>query len=394
LFGGGTVGLIGSAARRRGQPITDASQLFLVKDFNWCKSCAMIHLLADVASHQQRKDIIMLDIVTRTAAEAAKQHGDTIVVRHKNIDDVSLYERFGQIRRVPIEAQVPYMADGAEMIEPQKMDNYHALMNVATGALLDTRPIGKSYALVPHDQVFQSQAKQLAESDLPTGNVDVLDRIYHHGKRVHRTVIFNDLQQHEYNRGGKSDAVRCRMDIFNSVDLSWAFQIFSGAYRDLCRNTLVFGGEKSYHQRKIHKGTLSPDAMIAKATMGLDMWRNNADQMKRWRQTSLTERQFADILKETICYKKTAAAQNDERLAVNEKRLNWLIERYREERPELGETMWAAYNALTHYATHLPMTNANNANREMTQTRRNNEVRAVIDSPSWQYIEGRTEAVA
>jgi hypothetical protein len=75
-------------------------------------------------------------------------------------------------------------------------------------------------------------------------------------------------------------------------------------------------------------------------------------------------------------------------LAVNEKRLNWLIERFREERPELGETMWAAYNALTHYATHLPMTQERNANREMTQTKRNNEVRAVIASPSWQYLEG------
>jgi hypothetical protein len=181
---------------------------------------------------------------------------------------------------------------------------------------------------VPHDKLFAEQARQLADSDLPTDNVTVLDRIYHHGKRVHRTVIFDDLDHVVTNRGGVSDRVRCRMDIFNSVDLSWAFQVFSGAYRDLCRNTLVFGGEKSYHQRKVHRGTLSPEAMIAKATNGLEMW------------------------------------------------------------PELGETMWAAYNALTHYATHLPMTQERNANREMTQTKRNNDVRAVLASPSWQYLEG------
>ena len=307
----------------------------------------------------------MLDIVTTTAAEAAKQSGDMIAAKHNDIHDTTLFERYGNIRRVPIEAHVPYVSDGVEIMEPRPMPGFHALMNVATGALIDTRPIGKSYALVPHDKLFEEQARQLGESDLPTDNVTVLDRIFHHGNRV-----------------------RCRMDIFNSVDLSWAFQVFSGAYRDLCRNTLVFGGEKSYQQRKVHRGTLSPEAMIAKATNGLEMWHGQRDTMDRWRGTSLTERQFADILKETICYKKTAAAENDERLAVNEKRLNWLIERFREERPELGETMWAAYNALTHYATHLPMIRNDNANREMTQTRRNNEVRAVIASPSWQYLEG------
>jgi hypothetical protein len=341
-----------------------------------------------INNEQNRKGTDMLDIVTTTAAEAAKKSGDMIAAKHNDIYDTTLFERWGNIRRVPIEAQVPYMSDGAEIMEPRPMPGFHALMNVATGALINTRPIGKSYALVPHDKLFAEQARQLGESDLPTDNVTVLDRIFHHGKRVHRTVIFDDLDHVVTNRGGVSDRVRCRMDIFNSVDLSWAFQVFSGAYRDLCRNTLVFGGEKSYHQRKIHRGTLSPEAMIAKATNGLAMWHGQRDTMDKWRQTSLTERQFADILKETICYKKSAAADNDERLAVNEKRLNWLIERFREERPELGETMWAAYNALTHYATHLPMTMERNSNREMTQTKRNNEVRAVIASPSWQYLEG------
>ena len=248
----------------------------------------------------------MLDIVTTTAAEAAKQTGDMIAAKHNNIQDVSLFEKWGNIRRVPIEAMIPTpdLTPSGEVIrdiiEPRPMPGFHALMNVATGALINTRPIGKSYALVPHDKLFEEQAKQLGESDLPTDNVTVLDRIFHHGKRVHRTVIFDDLDHVVTNRGGYQDRVRCRMDIFNSVDLSWAFQVFSGAYRDLCRNTLVFGGEKSYQQRKVHRGTLSPEAMIAKATNGLEMWHGQRDTMDRWRQTSLTERQFADILKETI----------------------------------------------------------------------------------------------
>ena len=123
------------------------------------------------------------------------------------------------------------------------------------------------------------------------------DRIYEEGARVHRTIYFHDLQDLSTTRDGNLDRVRCRMDMFNSVDMSWALQIFSGAYRDLCRNTLVFGGEKAYHQRKIHRGSVSPEAMIAKATMGLEMWQGQRETMDKWRNAKLSQRQFADILK-------------------------------------------------------------------------------------------------
>ena len=335
----------------------------------------------------------MLDLVTTNAAARHFEQGDMFGARHNDPSDVSLYEQFAGIKKVPIEALVPvklagdYLEPDQTVERPQRMDNYFALMNTETNALLDTRPISRHYALVPHAPVFREQAAQLAASDMPTDNVEVLDRVYGHGKRVHRTIIFHDLEKVITNKGGKQDAVRCRMDIFNSVDMSWAFQIFSGAYRDLCRNTLVFGGQKAYHQRKIHKGDISPEAMIAKATNGLEHWSQNSEQMERWQSIGMSDKEFADILKETICHKKTRAADVEAKLAINERRLNWLLERFNEEKAELGSTMWGAYNALTHYATHLPMSRESNTNREMVASRRNNEVRTVIDSPSWRYLE-------
>ena len=337
----------------------------------------------------------MLDLVPveETAAAKAKARGGDIWVTHRNIDDVSLYEKFGKIRRVPIEAMTstPDLTPTGEVIreivEPQRMNDFHALQNTATGGLLNVRPVGKSYALVPHDGLFKAQAQQLADSDLPLGNVEVVDRIYQEGARVHRTIFFHDLQDLSTTRDGKEDTVRCRMDMFNSVDMSWALQIFSGAYRDLCRNTLVFGGEKAYHQRKVHRGAVSPEAMIAKATMGLEMWQGQRETMDRWRNAGLSQRQFADILKATICHKNTKAAEADERLSVNERRLNWLLERFEEERRELGHTLWAGYNALTHWATHLP--DARDRGRaERKRYTRNDQVRQIVEGPQWRYLEG------
>ena len=335
-----------------------------------------------------------LDIIPieEQAASRSKAKGGDIWATHKRIDDVSLYERFGQIRRVPLEAQMPHYLDTFNGIESDVMEsvpvaNYHALQNKATGGLLNVRPVGKSYALVPHDLLFKAQGEQLAGSDLPLDNVEVVDRLYEEGARVHRTIYFHDLQERTPTKNGKNDMVRCRMDIFNSVDMSWTLQIFSGAYRDLCRNTLVFGGEKAYHQRKVHKGSVSAEAMIGKATMGLEMWQGQKEQMRLWRSAPLTEKQFADICKETLCKKNTAAARTDERLAINESRLNWMLERFKEEKQELGLTLWAGYNALTHWATHLPDAQANGRN-ERKRYQRNDQVRQIIDGPSWRYLEG------
>ena len=60
---------------------------------------------------------------------------------HRNIEDVSLYEKYGKIRRVPIEAMTstpdptPTGEVIREIVEPQRMDDYHALQNTATGGL-------------------------------------------------------------------------------------------------------------------------------------------------------------------------------------------------------------------------------------------------------------------
>ena len=48
-------------------------------------------------------------------------------------------------------------------------------------------------------------------------------------------------------------------------------------------------------------------------------------------------------------------ANNNDELKVNQKKLATLLDLYSKETRELGHTMWAAFNALTHWSTHLPM---------------------------------------
>jgi len=335
----------------------------------------------------------MFDLVTTEPQTSFVNRGSgTYTFEHNDPANVDLFDQLGAVRKIPIEA-LRQTVEGAAMIEePIAMPNYSALQNKATGDVLDVAPIGKSYRLEPHDRLFAKQAHLLGESDLPLGDVSVVDRLYEGGLRAHRTIHFNDLQT---TIGDSSDLVRCRMDIFNSVDKSWCFQIFSGAYRDLCRNTLVFGGEKSYHQKAKHTKNLSVEAMITKAGISLDMWTSQREQMRAWQGSRLSDEQFANILKETICAKTGRAVKAGVLGGVNERLMNALLYMFDKEKPELGGTMWAAYNALTHWATHTneTVTNLETGKEYQTgkktakvydvQRKRNEQVASVLNSDAW-----------
>jgi len=110
-----------------------------------------------------------------------KTDGGATVYEHNNIADISIFKDMGSVRRVPIEAVTAQHYSDVELCEYQPMPDYSALQNTATGEVLKTRPVGSSYKLVLHDELFANHADVLGATDLPTSNVAVMDRIYDGG---------------------------------------------------------------------------------------------------------------------------------------------------------------------------------------------------------------------
>ena len=323
------------------------------------------------------------------------------VKTHKDFQDVSFYEDNSKITKVDIECLTPmYGGDASQdILKPTKLEGYFGLYNSSLDKLLNTRPVSSTYQLVAHHELFSEQAKILSQSDLPLDNVTIKDQLYKDGLQAHRTIFFHDLETTVSNN---KDKVLSRIDIFNSCDMSWSFQVFSGAYRDLCRNTLVFGGQKAYHQQAKHTRNLSTTALMTKASIGLEFWNNQKDTMLNWRAKDMSLEQFGQILKQTICKKKSKSAELNLTNPVNETKLNYLLDRFEKETPDLGKTMWAGYNALTHWATHTDETievlNEKNqmvkirsgkstADKPSVQRTRNDEVRTVIECDAWKELE-------
>ena len=333
----------------------------------------------------------MFDLIPTKAIENARPKGEDIFSVHHDINDCSLYHEFASFEPVPVEA-VTTDQDG--IVDMQRM-KYHALQNTRTNRVVDVVPFNlETYSLKPHHELMQEQSDILSGSGLrdKLGNVEVCDRIYQEGLRVHRTIYFHDLVDRSRTRTGQEDVSRCRLDIFNSVDKSWTLQVFSGAYRDLCRNTLVFGGEKAYHQKMKHTKNMNSAALITKGVLGLDMWAEQSETMQLYREKTMTEKQFNDVLIASgLIDKAGKVAENNDDLKVNQRKLATLLDLYSKETRELGETMWAAFNALTHWSTHLP--NANKGGREERKRLDNSiAVRDLIQSKAWLGFAGKLAA--
>lgn len=326
----------------------------------------------------------MLDLVPN--ASRITDIRDGIQYEHGDPFDLSLFTNRAVFERVPIAAEIeePYYDD--TVINSVGINNYHAILNKATGQLVDMRPIPKTYQLVPHQDMMRVQAEQLAGSPLG-GRLRVVDRLFEAGKKAHRTIYFEDLKADVKSRAG-DDSVVPRLDVFNSIDMSWAFQVFSGAYRDLCRNTLVFGGEKAYHQKKKHTRNLDTASLTGKAVLSLDMFQNQREQMNRWASLGLSSRQFQNILEETICQRPARPSDKPDEKPVNKGLLDYLVYQFEDEAHELGETVWAGYNALTHWSTHTMEKGTKTQRQHDVQRQRADKVRDVLTSDAWLSLEG------
>ena len=314
--------------------------------------------------------------------------------RHNNLDDIDLFADMGSVEPMPLFAEIPF---GHKTGAMEKIDNYRALINKQNGNILNCRPISNTYHLVNHDELFKKQADLLKDnSDLPTNNVTVLDRVYDDGRRASRSIHFNDLKVDI----GNNDGVTCRLDVFNSVDMSWAFQVFSGAYRDLCRNTQVFGGEKSYQQKHLHTSNLDTTALLNNAQTSLKTWHDNRDTMLNWKNTPVTDKKFATFLADTLCkveHGRGAKLIASSEHKVNQKLLNYLTHIFQKESQDCGSNLWSAYNSLTHWSTHTDdtYTDVNGKDQTMGETKsrhtvsvlRQQKVRDLLTSENWQDME-------
>jgi hypothetical protein len=212
---------------------------------------------------------------------------------------------------------------------------------------------GSAYQLVNHTDYFHKQNEAIiAQDELNWHDVKVIDNVYEYGAKVQRSIHF---LEHTKNFGG-IDHVCLRSDTFNSVDQSWKFQQFIGAYRDLCRNTLVFGGERTFHTKKKHTTNLDIGAVIGKIGVALGLFSSNVELLDKLRSIPCDFDQAKELFSKTIAARPASKSEDQSKSYFTKTRLEYMLHRYLEDLNDLGPNLWLVYNCLTHWSTHTKET--------------------------------------
>jgi len=322
-------------------------------------------------------------------------HKEEITRTHDNLMDVSLFDMpIKKVINPPIT-----LPDENGVQTPTLMNDQVIVYRPDTMEILG-RSRSNKYKIIEPSVLFQKHAeKVLEQSDLPK-NVIVTDSIFEGGRKQKRTVEYPDLT-HVMPDNSK---VNMRSDIFNSVDMSWMYQAFAGAYRDLCRNSLVFGGQRMYHVKQKHTTGLNVSATLNQVTKTIQMFNENKELMDKMIKQEVTLEQVAYILAQNIAKKKSGLSRYgiQQKVEVNKKLLDYFLFQFDKEKGNLGSTVWNLFNALTHWSTHIDDTfeRENEKTGEIkevsmtrigskthtAQVKREDKVREFMNSEDWQNM--------
>ena len=322
-------------------------------------------------------------------------HKEEMTRTHDNLMDVSLFDMpIKKVINPPIT-----LPDENGVQTPTLMNDQVIVYRPDTMEILG-RSRSNKYKIIEPSVLFQKHAEKVMEQpDLPK-NVIVTDSIYEGGRKQKRTVEYPDLT-HVMPDNSK---VNMRSDIFNSVDMSWMYQAFAGAYRDLCRNSLVFGGQRMYHVKQKHTTGLNVSATLNQVTKTIQMFNENKELMDKMIKQEVTLEQVAYILAQNIAKKKSGLSRYgiQQKVEVNKKLLDYFLYQFDKEKGNLGSTVWNLFNALTHWSTHIDDTfeRENEKTGEIkevsmtrigskthtAQVKREDKVREFMNTEDWQNM--------
>ena len=312
-------------------------------------------------------------------------------IQHNNLLDVSAFD-------MPIKKVInpPITLPNIDGIQtPTLMDDQVVVYRPDTMDILG-RSRSKKYKVVEPTELYSAHAKKLLEQkDIPLSDVIVDDYVYEGGRKQKRTVTFPSLTKRIEN-----SEVAMRSDIFNSVDMSWMYQAFAGAYRDLCRNSLVFGGQRMYHIKQKHTTGLNVLSTLKSVGNTFQLFNENSDLMDKMLKQEISLKTMAHILANNICKKKENSKKllDDTSISVNYKLLDYFIDKIEQESGNLGYTVWNLYNALTHWSTHIDDTferlddkgvakeikmSRAGSKEHTARTKREDKVREFMNSEDW-----------
>lgn len=223
------------------------------------------------------------------------------------------------------------------------------------------------FHLARNDQIFPMIEEAITKSQVDMSGMKVKDSMARNGGLTVRTYTFPS----HVIEPQVGDITQLEMKVINSYDGGSQFKAHIGGMRLACSNGMVLPhGQINLISARHTKGLqVKLPEVIQKMVKALEIFNSNTESWQL-----MTEREITDAQALAIIAK---LPQINDRLEERLKGL-WL-----DHKIEMGNTMWALYNALTYWSTHEDIRASSRSNTPAIVLERESKVQRVLESPVW-----------
>lgn len=241
-------------------------------------------------------------------------------------------------------------------------DNFRAVVRTDTNEVLSVQ--SPKYKLLRNEDVYPVFENYLKHSMIDTTDMYIQDSIAYNGARTIRSYKF-PAHQVVIKKG---DLVDMELRVTNSYDGSYPFMALVGGWRLICSNGMVIGETYSKVYGR-HTLNLNISDAAIRTNLALQAFLVESEKWKHWANSRITDEEAERIFK----------AMN----GAGERVSKELMLIYQDEKSELGNTLWAVYNALTYWSTHKEVREGSAGNVAAITLERENRVRSALRSPTF-----------
>jgi hypothetical protein len=160
--------------------------------------------------------------------------------------------------------------------------------------------VSKNYRLLDHHQILRTIHQVMASRKLDLENVRVLAEWTVHGERAHFSIVFPPEENFTVGTVGKSDEMRFRIEIFNSVDGSCRLLAIGGWLRFVCTNGLIIGSAV-IQLRQQHRQQLDVEEIGTRVGEAIESTGSNKATFERWMSVPVETHALVPWIDEQVC---------------------------------------------------------------------------------------------
>jgi hypothetical protein len=318
-------------------------------------------------------------------------------VAHTDINDLTVFSGVKPVKE-------PLTHNG------YRVKGKYAIVNKCNNSVLGV--VGDKHLLTNHYDVFKTSTTNLTGNGINLSNVKIFDRLFNDGSRATRTIVFND-EVVNIGLRDRDEKINFRIDLINSIDGSLKWQNHCGGYNSFCLNEQVFITDKksgigerviqTYFYTRKHTSGLNINASSQKVANATNLLKDNAERLKRWKDTPVEPKHFYALVEKTLALRSSGSKSYDKigKPIIAQSTLAYIMKLYDDEAKHIGHNLFACYQALTHYLTHIKDNTftkrvKDGSIKELTLTRggdelniknaRRKEVVRALNSDYWLYI--------